>query len=283
MSKKTQIRKADNFLALHHDPKLLVLPNIWDPLGARLLQSLGYPAVATASAAVAYSLGYDDGQRISFAVMLDVIGRIATSVGIPVTADIESGYAEQPQEVADNVRRVMRAGAVGINLEDSTIEGGPLRSIDVQCDRIRAVRDMANREGVHLVINARIDLFLSEGTEPRTDRVSETIARAKAYIEAGADCVYPILVGDVDTLSVIRQETRAPINVYASASAAPMRDLEKAGISRLSLGPGLIKASLTTMKNVASELMEYGTYDSFTNEVMTSDEIAGYVSKDKMS
>ena len=97
MDKTTQIQKAEKFLALHHEPKLLVLPNIWDPLGARLLEGLGYPAVATASAAVAYSLGYDDGQKIKFDAMLDVIERIASSVAVPMTADIERGYAEHPQ------------------------------------------------------------------------------------------------------------------------------------------------------------------------------------------
>ena len=148
MSRKAQIAKAEAFLALHLDPKLLVLPNIWDPLGARLLQHLEFPAVATASAAVAYSLGYDDGQRITLEAMLDVVRRVAESVDIPVSADIEGGYADTPDGVAQNVREVIRAGAVGINLEDGLYEGGPLRPVDGQCERIRAARAMADREGV---------------------------------------------------------------------------------------------------------------------------------------
>ena len=277
MDKTTQIKKARKFLALHHDPKLLVLPNIWDPLGARLLEGLGYPAVATASAAVAYSLGYDDGQKIRFDTMLDVIERIASAVEVPMTADIESGYAERPQEVVENIRRVMQAGAVGINFEDSAFEGGHLRPIDIQCERIRAIRNIAEEEGIPLVINARIDVFMRSGEI--SEKITETIARGKAYLEAGADCLYPIGPGDIETLKTIREETKAPINVYASKAAASMKELEAIGISRLSLGPGLIRASLTTMRNVAQELLDYGSYDSFSAEdIMTSDEIRKYIS-----
>ena len=282
MDKKTQIQKAETFLALHHDPKLLVLPNIWDPLGARLLEGLGYTAVATASAAVAFSLGYDDGQKITFAAMLDVIRRIASCVEVPLTADIERGYAESPEDVADNMREVVRSGAVGINLEDSTCGGGPLRPIDFQCARILAVRTMADREGIPLVINARTDVFIRHSGTSTADEVAETISRAKAYLEAGADCIYPITVGDLETLKKIHTEIKAPINVYASESTASMRELEAAGISRLSLGPGMIKASLMTLKRIAEELKDYGSYELFTSDAMSSEEIRRYLSKHKM-
>ena len=279
MDKTTQIQKAEKFLALHHEPKLLVLPNIWDPLGARLLEGLGYPAVATASAAVAYSLGYDDGQKIKFDAMLDVIERIASSVAVPMTADIERGYAEHPQEIAENIRQVMHAGAVGINFEDSSFEGGPLQPIDFQCERIQAIRNMADKEGIPLVINARIDVFMRSADISPSEKIAETISRGKAYLDAGADCLYPIGPGDVETLKRIREETEAPINVYASKLAASMKELAAIGISRLSLGPGLIRASLTTMRNVAQQLLDYGPYDSFSaDDIMSSDEIRKYIS-----
>jgi 2-methylisocitrate lyase-like PEP mutase family enzyme len=277
MDKRIQIEKAKAFLALHHDAKLLVLPNIWDPLGARMLESLGYPAVATASAAVAYSLGYDDGQKIHLDAMLEVAARIVESVEVPVSIDIEAGYAEAPEEVAGNVRQVVRAGAVGINLEDSLHEGWQLRPIAVQQERIRAVRAMAGEEGVPLVINARTDLFLQDGDLPAADRLTETIDRAAAYLEAGADCLYPIGLGNLEMLTTLREATGAPLNVYAAASAPPMKELEAAGISRLSLGPGLIKASLTAMRKVARNLLAYGPYDRFTTGAMSSEEIRRYV------
>ncbi len=152
-------QKADRFRALHHEGRILVLPNTWDPGGARMMEWLGYPAVATASASVAYALGYDDGQQITLDAMLDVVGRVASSVKVPVTADMEWGYAEQPKDVAENMRRVLRAGAAGINLEDSIREGESMFETELQCARIRAVREMSRREGVPLFINARTDVF----------------------------------------------------------------------------------------------------------------------------
>lgn len=276
------MQKAERLLELHHDPKLLVLPNIWDPLGARLLESMGFPAVATASAAVAFSKGYDDGEKIRLDVMLDVIEQIAASVSIPLTVDVEGGYADKPDAVAENIRRVLEAGAVGINLEDSRAEDRALRSIEEQCARIQAVRKMAVRESVPLVINARTDVFLRESGDPAKVRFAETLSRSRAFLDAGADCIYPIGLGNLEMLEALRGELRAPINVYAAASAPGMRELEQAGISRLSLGPGLIRASLDRMREVARALQAYGSYESFTQNVMTSGEIREIVAKGNM-
>ncbi len=184
-----------------------------------------------------------------------------------------------PDEVAENIRKVLQAGAVGINFEDSTVEGSPLYPIEFQCERIRTIRKMAVEEGIPLVINARIDVFVRRGEISHAKKIEETIVRGQAYIDAGADCLYPMGPGDIETLKKIRDETKAPINVYASKAAASMKELEAIGVSRLSLGPGLIRASLTTMKNVAQQLLDYGSYDSFSAEnIMTSDEIRKYIS-----
>jgi 2-methylisocitrate lyase-like PEP mutase family enzyme len=283
MDRETQAAKAQAFRALHHDPKLLVLPNIWDPLGARLLEGLGYPAVATASAAVAFSLGYDDGQRIRLEAMLDVVHRIAASVSVPVTADIEAGYAVEPEEVAENVRGAIRAGAVGINMEDGWFDGdGPLHTVERQADRIRAVRAMATEEGIPLVINARTDVFSKRVSGSQEDRIAETIERGQAYVEAGADCLYPMMLDDLDALAVLRERVGAPLNVLAWTSTPPMRELEAAGVSRLSLGPGLLKASVTTLRDIARELLEYGSYARFTDEAMSSTQIRKFLSKERM-
>ena len=280
--KAQQIKKAEQFLALHHDPKLLVLPNIWDPIGARLLQGQGYPAVATASAAVAFSLGYDDGQKITLAAMIEAVRRVADSVDVPVTADMEGGYAEQPKDVAENMRQVLQAGAVGINFEDSRIGGDSLHDIDFQGDRIRAIRSMANQEGVPLVINARVDTYIHENDLPDEDRLAETITRAKAYLEAGADCIYPIVVHDLEILTTIQDAIQAPINALGLPIAPSMRGLEAAGIARLSLGPFLFKAALTTMQNVAKELLAYGSYVVFSEGAMLSDEVHQYLRDGRM-
>ncbi len=277
MTKAEQKIKAEALLSLHHAPELLVLPNIWDPLGALMLQRIGYPAVATASASIAFSLGYDDGQNISLDTMLEAVGRIAGSVDVPVTADMERGFGERPDEVAANMRRVLQAGAVGVNLEDSTIEDGSLQDLEFQCDRIRAVRSMADEEGIPLVINARTDVFISKFVGDHETQVAETIRRGKAYFDSGADCFYPILVGDTATLKQIHDAVQAPINVLALANTAPMRELEAIGIGRLSLGPGMMKASMAAMKTIAGELKEYGSYDRFTTDAMDSGVLRMYL------
>jgi 2-methylisocitrate lyase-like PEP mutase family enzyme len=276
------VQKADRFRTLHHGHRILVLPNIWDPGGARMMEWLGYPAVATASASVAYSLGYDDGQQIALDAMLDAVGRVAASVKVPVTADMEWGYAEQPKDVAENMRQVLRAGAVGINLEDSIREGERMFEVEFQCDRIRAVREMAHQEGIPLVINARTDVYWPRVSGTEGEKFDHAVRRAKAYLQAGADCIYPIILGDLKTLKRLHETIRAPINVLAPTCRATLRELEDAGIARLSLGPGLIWASLTVMKRIAVELQIYGSFDLFTRDMITTDEIRQFVSKEPM-
>lgn len=279
MTDKILRAKAERLLQLHHDPKLLVLPNVWDPLGAGLLESLGFPAAATASAAVAFSQGHDDGENIAFEDMLQTIKRIGECISIPLTADIERGYAKEPERLAENIRMVISAGAAGINLEDSTIEGGPLYSIDFQCARIKAARKAASNLNIPLVINARIDTFLRDDSTSESERLEETIDRARAYVDAGADCIYPITVSDLDSLGSILRAVKSPINVLASGDTPSMIELEAAGISRISLGPGMLKASVATMKRVALTLQAYGPYDLFTHNVPSSEEIKDYILK----
>jgi 2-methylisocitrate lyase-like PEP mutase family enzyme len=279
----TLSKKAEALRALHHAGRILVLPNIWDPGGARMMEWLGYPAVATASASIAYSLGYDDCQQITLDAMLDVVGRVAGAVNVPVTADMEWGYGEDPKEVAENMRRVLRAGAVGINLEDSVREGERLFDLEFQCARIRAVREMARQEGVPLFINARTDIFWPRVPGTDAEKFDEAVRRAKAYFQAGADCFYPIILGDLGTLRRLHDAIRAPINVLAPTASATLRELEAAGIARVSLGPALIWASLSVMKKIAIELQHYGSFDLFTRDMITTEEIKQYVSKTSMT
>jgi 2-methylisocitrate lyase-like PEP mutase family enzyme len=277
MEVKAQIERAKRLRALHQGPEVLLLPNIWDPLGARLLEHLGYPAVATSSAAVACSMGSEDGERIPFEAMCERIARIAESVELPVTADIEAGYAERPEEVARNIRLVLRAGAVGINLEDGAAEGGPLHPIELQCARIRAVREMAAAERIPLFINARTDLYVGHAEMDPETKLAETAVRARAYREAGADCVYPILLTDRDAIIRLQQETGGPLNILATPSTPPLADLKAIGVRRLSLGSGFQRAALATMRNVALALRESGTYETFTQGVMMPGEVAEIV------
>ena len=215
--------------------------------------------------------------------MLEIIQRIASSVDVPVTADIERGYADSPDGVAANVREVLDTGVAGINIEDSIESRGAMRSTADQCDRIRAVREAADRDGVPLVINARTDVWICQPNESPQARTDEIIERGRAYIDAGADCIYPVVLGDVEILGTILAATKAPLNVYAAPDAASMQELEEAGISRLSLGPGLIKAVLRTMKTVALGLKTYESYDVFTDNAMQAPEILEFVRKERES
>src|SRR5205809_6630447 len=161
-NKFTQAEKAKQLYDLHHSGTLLILPNIWDVLGARLLEDLGYPAVATASASVAYSNGYNDGENIPFTDVLFILKRIAASVNIPVTADIESGYAQDEIQLEKNIRLLIEAGIVGINIEDTDKKTKALLPAAIQCEKIKRIKKIAGEMEVPLFINARTDCYVHE-------------------------------------------------------------------------------------------------------------------------
>ena len=159
-SDSAQRAKAKTLLELHHAPELLILTNIWNPIGARILAMRGCPAVATASAAISASLGYEDGERIQRSTLIDMLRRIVASVDIPVSADIESGFGESIEQLEETIREVIATGVVGINLEDSVGNGERLRSVEEQSERIAAARAVADEQDLRLVINARMTFSL---------------------------------------------------------------------------------------------------------------------------
>ena len=273
---RSQKEKADTLLSLHKGGDLLVLPNVWNPIGARILVAKGYPAVATASAALSASLGYEDGEKIRKSTLIEFLERIARSVDVPVTADIETGYGESLAELEDTVRHVIDAGIVGINIEDGLSEGGSLRSVAQQCQRISTVRQIAARQNLHLVINARVDCFLSSSFPDKTKAIDETVARAKAYLEAGADCIYPIGPGDEKTVRVLRDRILAPLNILASATAAPLSILRSIGINRVSFGPFVFRACLKQFVDIVEDIGTKGDYACFGN-MLSGGQVAAYL------
>jgi 2-methylisocitrate lyase-like PEP mutase family enzyme len=255
-SKTRQKEKAAILLSLHAGGRLLLLPNVWDPIGARILQAKGYPAVATASAAISASLGFNDGERIKRGTLMGVVGRVARSVDVPVTADIETGYASTVAELEETIRAVIDTGVVGINIEDGLGDGGALRSMEDQCARISAVRDFSARQGLHLVINARIDSFYVSSAFANIEEATEdAVSRAKSYAKAGADCVYPLGPGDEATVRALRERIATPINILSSPNAAPLSVLESIGVNRVSFGPFVFRALLRTFVNIADALV----------------------------
>lgn len=276
-SRTRQKEKAATLLSLHGGGKLLLLPNIWDALGARILQAKGYPAVATASAAISASLGFKDGERIKRDSMIEAVGRIARSVDVPVTADIEAGYATTPSELEDTIRAVIDAGVVGINLEDGLGDGAEVRSMEDQCARIAAARDCAARQNVHLVINARTDCYYaSSAFSGAGEATEEAVRRAAAYTKAGADCFYPLGPGDEATVKVLRARIAAPINILVTPAAAPLPVLESIGVNRVSFGPFVHRALMKQFVNIADAVMNARDASGIKG-MLTKDQIAGYL------
>jgi len=253
--KRIQNEKAAALLSLHSGGTPLILPNIWDPLGARILEAQGYPAVATSSAAVAASLGYKDGERIKRSTLIEVLGRIARSVDVPVTADIEGGYGRTVARLEETVLAVIDAGVVGINIEDGLEGDRMLRSIEDQCTRISGVRQWAGRRGLHLVVNARIDTYLSSTFGSAREATEAALSRAAAYVKAGADCVYPIGPSDEETVRELRGRIAHPINILGSPKGAPLSVLEAIGVNRVSYGPYVFRSCLRRFVEVAGTLL----------------------------
>lgn len=243
---------ADRLLSLHRGPPL-VLPNAWDVASALAVERAGAAAVATTSSGVAESLGYPDGEAIPPAEMFAAVARMAAAVSVPVTADVEAGYGLDPAEL---VSRLLDAGAVGLNIEDTSRAGGEDRLADAgrQVELLSAIRNAAEAAGVHLVINARIDVFLRGSGSP-AEGVEEALRRAHAYLDAGADCVYPIWLTDARTIRRIVAETRAPVNVLLRAQTPTFGELEAMGVARISVGGGLARHAMAYVEELARELV----------------------------
>jgi 2-methylisocitrate lyase-like PEP mutase family enzyme len=201
------------------------------------------------------------------------VKRLTRRLHVPVSADIEAGYAETIEGVVQSARAVLTAGAVGINIEDSTGDRErPLYDLSFQREKIAAIRAMTNAAGFHPVINARTDLFLQSGNA--LQRLRETIERGRAYAEAGADCVFVPDMGDLDvaTLRQLVSEIGAPINIIAGGSTPPMAKLEEIGIARVSLGPRVMRAALGLFRNIAREILDEGTFSKMTAGALSYEE-----------
>ncbi len=262
---------ANLFKSLHHNDKILVLPNIWDPLGAVLLESLGYAAVATASASIAFSNGYADGENISFKAVLEILKKIVRSVKVPVTADIESGYASNIATLEENIKQLMDTGISGINIEDSTHDESGMISINAQCEKINCLKNTALKMDVPLFINARTDVYLKANNLSAEEKLAETIRRGSAYKDAGADGFYPIFLKEEESMRSIVEEVGLPVNILLLPGIPDFEILKTIGIARISLGPGFLKVAINAMKNTAEKLLHYeGMQEVMDNPITTA-------------
>jgi 2-methylisocitrate lyase-like PEP mutase family enzyme len=281
MNAKAQAAKADQLRKLHQGPKILVLPNAWDVASARVLEELGYPAIATTSAGIAFSLGYPDGQHISRQQMLEMVSRIAAGVRVPVTADIEAGYGVSAADMAETAKTVVEAGAVGMNLEDvlgSTEDS--LVELNLQCEKIRAIGNAGRAAGVRLVLNARTDIYLMP-IGPAETRFERAVARLAAYRDAGADCLFAPGLTDAETIGKLVKALGAPLNILAGADCPSLIELEKLGVARASTGSGVMRATLGLVRRIGKELRERGTYSALHEGAIPFSELMGMFPHDE--
>jgi len=245
--------RADALLALHQGPKMLVLPNAWDAASARAFEAAGFPAIATTSAGVAAALGYGDHEQAPVEEMLAAARRIIRAVSVPVTVDFEAGYGLAPAEVAE---RLIAIGAAGLNFEDSDHHaGGELVPPEVQADRLAAVKQASVAAGVPLVLNARVDVFLQRAGSLE-EQLREGLHRARLYREAGADCIYPIMLGDEAAIRAL-VEAVGVINVNVRRGGPlSLRQVSAMGVRRVTYAASLFREALTTVQDLARDVSE---------------------------
>ncbi|MCC7487085.1 MAG: isocitrate lyase/phosphoenolpyruvate mutase family protein [Burkholderiales bacterium] len=261
MDREEQVRKARIFRKMHDRSGMLVLPNAWDAVTARLLARSGFAAIGTTSGGIAWSLGYADGELAPLDDVVAVTARMARAVDLPVTADIVAGYGATPEAVADTVRAIIDAGAVGFNLEDGLHMPGELREVGAMAARLGAARQAAAAAGVPAVINARTDTYLLKYGSSDAERFDETVRRARAYLDAGADCVYPIGLADGATIAALTRALDAPLNIAARPGVPDLAELARMGVARVSTATRLATLALSAVERAARELRVSGRFE----------------------
>lgn len=259
--------RAEILRSLHVPGRPLLLVNAWDGASAAVIARAGAQAIATTSAGAANALGRGDGQRITREQMLSMVAPVAAAVDLPVTADMEAGYGDSPDDAAATARGVLAAGAVGLNLEDTCDGDEPLLPTERFVAKIAAVRAVATEAGVSLVLNARTDVFIGAVGDPAT-RLAQAIERGQAYLAAGADCVFVPAVADPRQIASLVEEIGGPVSVLAGPGSPPLADLAALGVARISLGSGPYRAALALARRIAE-----GAYGRGTLDAMIADQI----------
>jgi 2-methylisocitrate lyase-like PEP mutase family enzyme len=264
--------KAEQFRALHDGKQVLVLPNAWDVPSARVFEDAGFPAVATSSAGLMVSLGYPDGEAIPKGEFMAAVRRIARRVSIPLSVDIVAGFGSTAKEVELTVKAVVRAGGIGVNIEDFDHGTKKLHSLEGQVRKLRAIRKVGESLKVPLVINGRTDaLRYAPGDEEA--RFQEAVRRAIAYRDAKVDCVYPMGLTDAIWIARFVKELAFPVNVMVRKGLPPVAELERLGVARVSFGPAASYATFGLLKRAAKEVLERGSFASLTEDAITFDEL----------
>jgi len=248
-----QIQKANLFKSLHISGNPLILYNIWDVGGAKALQESGARAIATSSWSVAASHGYDDGEKLPFNLVIENSKRISSNVKLPVTIDLEGGYGKTPTELIKTVKKIIEAGAIGINFEDQIVGHKILYSIEEQSKRIKAVRQAAEQTSIPIFMNARTDLFLMKSDPNETD-IEHAICRAAAYADAGADGFFVPGLKETKHIEKLCKYSPIPINIMILPTMISLSRLAELGVSRISYGPSPYHQVMDFLKRAAVSL-----------------------------
>jgi 2-methylisocitrate lyase-like PEP mutase family enzyme len=263
LDRSTVASRRRAFRALHDGPAILVLPNAWDVISARVYEEAGFPAVATSSAGLANSLGYADGNVLDVELHLATLERLTRALDVPLSADVESGYAADTSALAAFVTRLAATGVAGYNLEDGIGEVDVF-PLDDACARIRAARAAAP----DLFLNARTDVYLAR-VGPENTRFERTVERLHAFAEAGADGVFVPGVADAETIGKLAAAAPRPLNVLAGPQVPDAAALQRLGVHRVSVGSSAMRRTLGVLREIAHELRDSGTF-SFTREPSVS-------------
>jgi 2-methylisocitrate lyase-like PEP mutase family enzyme len=267
-----QMEKAEAFLKMHDRKKTLVLPNAWDVPSARVFEDSGFSAVATSSAGVMVSLGYEDGEVIPPTEYIAAVGRMAKVLSAPLSVDIVGGFGQDADAVVRMVQKTVEAGAVGINIEDFVHSAKKLISIDGQVSKLRAILKLRRSTGIPFVINARTDaLRFAPGDDDA--KMEEAVRRAEAYRDLGVDCVYPMGLVDPERISAFLKTLDFPINVMVRKGLPPVAELERLGVARVSFGPSASYAAMGLLRRASQEVLSRGTYDTLLEGAISFDEL----------
>jgi len=258
----TALEKAKKFSVLHKREGTFIMANAWDAGSAIVLANAGFEAIGTTSAGIAFSAGLSDHQRMSKELMLEKVKEIVDVAGVPVNADLEAGYSENPEGVACIIKQAIDYGVAGTNIEDYTGDSNmPLYEFEVAVERIRAAASAAT--GRDFTLTARCDAYLTG--HPKA--FEESIKRCNAYLEAGADCLFVPGIADKETISKILAEVPGPFNVVMglSGNLLTKEDLTQCGVKRISVGGSIARAALEFVRKAGEEMMNVGTF-TFANE-----------------
>ena len=269
LSRQDAIAKARLFQQMHLGPEIVLIANAWDAASARIFEDAGVRVVGTGSAGIAFSHGYPDNESVPREVILEATREIVNAVKVPVTADILSGLGRTIDEVVATVKEVIAMGAVGINIEDASDEGGAhLFDIEEQTEKIGAVCEAVRNSGVPIVVNARTDSYWLKLGDAK-QWLPESIKRANRYREAGAHCLFVPSVTDRESIRTLAAEIDGPLNILTVPGCPPIAELKELGVRRVSEGSGPMRATMMLTRHIARELLQSGTYTRFHDDVVS--------------